>query len=282
MFCKHCGAEVFENARFCPRCGQPFAKPPHADPAVTPASWPQCDSEQAVASNPVPRGRRLRKPFMIVLSGAAACALIAAVCLWAFGAFGAAAGEGDLYVKAERAIYVDGELLSQYTFSYDNEGIVQGQVRVSSGGSTDAVTTETEFSESGLLECLTYVSSDGTTEFQERYEYDDRGNIIRLVMEHQDGSSSVTEFDERGCATRCVEYSSEGEALGSQSITYEFDSEGRAMSLRYGSSPAYAFTYDDEGNLVESTNGEVRSKYTYRKIENPSAAARALNMLKPY
>lgn len=275
LFCGKCGKEITDEARFCPNCGHPSAARSPQQSAGSPVTGLQPEGME-----PKPRvsAGRSKKPVAIALSCLAACALVAVVCLWAFGAFSA---DGSLYARVGHGIYDGGELIAQYTFSYDDQGMQKGQMKASPGG-FESFSTKSDFDENGMLQEKDLVAYDGSIEARTVYEYDQQGNVARITESYRDEGSSVFDFDEYGNAQRFATYSPDGEMQESKAIAYDFDEQGRVAAMHFGSDSVYAFTYDDEGNIIESANGANTSVYTYEKIDNPSPAAKALNKLKPY
>jgi hypothetical protein len=91
-FCQHCGAAHDDEARFCPKCGQPLATPqPVATPAAAPTSFTEkyagtpfaAAPSQTAWASPTPASSR--RP--VVIGVVVALAVVALIGAWQLGLF---------------------------------------------------------------------------------------------------------------------------------------------------------------------------------------------------
>ena len=99
-FCQHCGSAHDDEARFCPKCGQPLATPqPVATPAAEPTSFTEkyagtpfaATPSQTAWTSPAPSAGR--RPLAIGLS-VAVIVIIALVAAWQLGLFSRSTSAG--------------------------------------------------------------------------------------------------------------------------------------------------------------------------------------------
>ncbi len=138
----------------------------------------------------------------------------------------------------------DSTLQTLYTFIYDEKGN-QIEENIYEEGNTLSTKYVSTFNEKGqTIELLGYnMDMDGKVFIRYTYKYDEKGNEIEEICEHDNGDSKDTH-------------------------TYKYDKEGRIIEkCTYTwyekmdeSSYKETYTYDIHGNLIEETWGPIKGK----------------------
>lgn len=139
----------------------------------------------------------------------------------------------------------------------------------------------------GMVEKKVTYDEDGSIEYYYIYEYDSRGNEVKLIQYNWDASIGyygIYQYDNQGNRVKVIWYNSD-ESIDYY-YTYEYDGQGnRIKRIRYNSdgSRAWIWCYEDEydsqGNQIKkiryNSDGSVdevqcyKKEYKYDKYGNP-------------
>ncbi len=154
-----------------------------------------------------------------------------------------------------------------YEYTYDDQNRVVKEVKNSYGSVT--VTTN-EYDEHGNLTKITENPSDGEKKVREhRYQYDERGNILK--KEYINGGALVQtteyEYDSADRVIKRTNYSAENKIIGT--VTIEYDADGNTLREKCEAGEAgdsltpydSIYRYDEFGNMVYRYYAYQDSRY---------------------
>ena len=114
------------------------------------------------------------------------------------------------------------------------------------------------FSEEGhtnKMKVLRVVPESEYTFLYNKYEYDDRNNLIS--EKHTDGYSMVYEYDDRNNKIAATRISETG-----YKITYEYDERNNKISETQSNGRKYLYEYDDQNNVISKVSPDKTWKIT--------------------
>lgn len=165
------------------------------------------------------------------------------------------------------------DLLADFTVYYEEE-IYSLESNDSYGTYTTKKYTKVEFCENGNPESM--VTTDKNGNIIDRYQYDDKGNIV--VFNHYDSEGNMRsryEYDDKGNTTSEIYYDSEGNVTGEDRYVYKYDESGEILScFHYNENNVleYKYEYDEKKDTAIEfyyySNGAPRYKYEYEYKRN--------------
>lgn len=272
MFCSKCGAQLEDQARFCPACGSTVERPADTAPV----------QEQPISVTPK---KKSRKKIIAITAIVTALALIVGVAAVFMGS------QSKVYLQTSIKEYdADGNWFRTVEYEYNNQG---SPTRIT-------ITKPNYVYEEQIVDNV-IVRVPSSTNGQQitiyTYEYDDEGHCVyndysfkvydadgnvdeKMTTERIDGGSKY-EYDDDGrieeVSVRTVNLDGElGDYFGETHYHYNEDGRLHEISgINRGSENEYLvadFRYDDEGRLIASSyrplEGAKLYKYDYDKKGN--------------
>lgn len=272
MYCKYCGKEIPEGARFCAGCGKP----------VEPAGQSLKSEKKAEKTKREWKGTNngnKGKTGLLIAALAAVCCIAAIICI-AVSVFGKKA----VWVVSEHISYnKDGTVSYREKYTYDEEGMLISVKEFSGNTLTNKINYSYEESRKGLKRIGKYSQTGGTARSEEildkngnvivekyfnadgkcyswtEYEYDDEGN--QLLMESYDSDGNLeygfrSKYDKNGNLERMTQYNDDRNKPHSDiKVEFEYDKDGKAISAvgyengEEAGEIEFTYTYDRKGRI---------------------------------
>lgn len=250
MYCKQCGKEIPEGARFCANCGIPVNK-------------------VSIKSTPERAASKHKTRFMLII---AACATvifgIGIVLLLGRKKYDSIANQEDGqwllsgYMVTAYDIYADEEsvdyIVERWEYEYDSQDNMIKAVEYNEDGDT---IVEYRYNSEGILVKETSYLYDLSSKSE--LEYDDKGNLTRAATYFLTGDlisisnyANDYEYDAQGNLSEAIFYLNDH---FDHREKYQYDAEGKRLhylEYRYSDAIAWRLTdyvYDDMGNCTENT-----------------------------
>lgn len=250
MFCKYCGKQVMEGAKFCAGCGKP----------VDPAGQGLKSERKAEEEKREKKGTKRGKTGLWIGALAAIFCIAAIVCIAVFGF-----RKKTVWVVSEHISYnKDGTVSYREKYSYDEEGMLISVKEFSGNTLTNKIDYSYEESRKGLKRIGKYSQTGGTARSEEIL--DENGNAIVVKYFNADGkcySWTENEYDDEGHQLLLENCDSDGNLKNG--IRWKYD--------EYGNLEETALYHDDRNAPYDYT----KWKYKYDEKERPVSAVISQN-----
>lgn len=259
MYCKNCGAEIKNNAKFCPKCGSLVNEPPVQKSTAINANAPMPDRTQAAAQGGMVKAdnRLSGKSIKSIIGIVGAVLLIAVVTV--IGIVAVRVAGSDKQLVQSSVVYYDsyGATSSTYNYYYEYEnGRICKYTEESfsglnseSGSHTDREEALINYTEGEDMYFGSGVSYDQSGEKQSDIQpvYDGKNNLLSVTIIHDDefgySFEEYTFYDEEGRVTERG-FKEDGEKI--EYFTYEYGKDGE-----------YTECYYFDGYMDEKREGEL-------------------------
>jgi RHS repeat-associated protein len=170
---------------------------------------------------------------------------------------------------------------SSYTYSYDNLDRVNGVLNTGTPGSPNVVLAM-QFDDQGRRRTLS-ATIDGVADFQNTYNYNDRGYFTEIVQQGQGGNAVAYKridftYDDADQYDTIKRYASTGTSQLVAESTFTFDLDQRLEDLEHLSGSAsvlahYTWTYDEKGRVdVFDSSVDGSADYDYDEQDQLTVA----------
>lgn len=266
MFCRYCGTQVADNARFCRHCGAAISTPsPAPQPAPVIPSTPMPDPIPETTPTPVAVPETVSTPVSALEETVAPVKkkkkkkkLLPLICILALVAVAAVAavfffGKQTVYLVTESVSTSMNGPVTTMRYEYDKAGRI----------------TKYEYA-------IEYPDTYGYAydmKFEASYEYDKKGNLISAEFEHDDEVIEVEYVYEKNVLVGFEVDESEGSFADSDSeLKVKCDDKGRfkyVAILEDGEElQVWEFKYHNNGTIKESHSTSSHSETISRFNED--------------